>query len=489
MQNVKRLRAVQRANPRHVERLAWLVLLVAFGLFCSVTIASGYLFLRYRAQAMETHTSALIARAPTEWISWKRKDRIAFERPVEGIEQTVMPEGSEVRIDRSAGYGQAATIRLFDESTLDLWPGADLRLETVQTSRWNNRTQQVILHQYDGYVRYDLRDDQLYEHVNYRVVIGETTVELAPGGSYSIEIVPSDRRVHLADTTLPAPSFIDVAVRSGIAEVHGRGRTVRLAAGQRVEVDPTGLPSLPVPARWELIRDGSFNQYSEEEYNNTTITDQPALPRARTWQVRSNPADPEATPNGFFTIARGCPPPDPTTDCDPRTWRNAAGFMRTGGQTKSFITGVRQLLGPKQEGVDISEYRSLVFSAWVRVLYQSIDLAGERGTECPIMIRFMAKRNHPSDPEEYRFVCVYSSKESGQQPVRDPNVAYYRVAPFEWYHLQIELRDEAWLPDFRYLRYIDIYANGHDYNSRVTEVSLIGSHTRPIASDEAHVGE
>ena len=37
---------------------------------------------------------------------------------------------------------------------------------------------------------------------------------------------------------------------------------------------------------------------------------------------------------------------------------------------------------------------------------------------------------------------------------------------------QLDLRAADWLPDYRFLRSIQIYANGHDYDSRVAEVSI-----------------
>lgn len=476
MQGAKQVRTFRRSTPRTIVRSAWLILLIAFALFCSLITSSGYMFWRYRTYALAEQGGMLIARAPMDSITWKRRERTTFERPADT--ETPISEGTQVRINQLAGYGQAATIRLFDLSTLDMWAGSDLLLQTLQTSHWSNHEQIVVLQQTGGYVRYDLRDDQSYRHVSFRVIIGEASVDFAPGGSYSIVMGPPERQVLLPDGSAPFP-VADVAVRTGRAVVLGAAdHRVTLTAGQRVQVDPVGIPSLPVPARWELIRDGNFNRYSQEEYNNTTEPheDQPALRRADTWHVFGERTDPRANSSGFFQLSRGCPPPNPTNDCDPREWRNAAWFIRTGNEPRSFSTGVEQVLGSNQRGIDISEYRSLVLSAWVRVLHQSVPLAGEQGTECPVMLRLWARRNSPSDPDEQRMLCVYSSTDPVAEPVRDPGLVYHRVEPYKWDHVQIELRDGEWLPDFKYLWKIRLYANGHDYDSRVTEVSLIGSH-------------
>ncbi len=477
MQGVKQLETVRRTPPQHITRTAWLVLICAFTLFCAMIATSGYLVWHYRQVVlMERPGTTLIARAPLEWITWKRRERAFFESPPE---EQVLSEGDRVRINRSAGYGQAATIRIFDQSTLDMWAGADLLLHELRVSQWNTRTQVVRLEQLAGYVRYDLRDDQAYAQVTYQVQAGATTIELAPGGSYSIELIDSER-VFFTATTEPVPTFaVDVAVRSGRATVQGIGRTVVLEAGERVEVDPSGVPSIAVPARWELIRDGNFTHFTEVEYNNTTIADQPTLPRADTWEVYSVRAEPGATPNGFFQLLRSCPPPYATNTCNLQDWRHVARFVRTGNESRSFITGIRQPLGHDRRGIDVSEYRSLVFSAWVRILQQSVPLAGQRGTECPIMLRFMAKRTTPNDPETERVLCVYAQDDPARQAEYAPGIIYQAVAPTEWYPLRIELRDRLWLPDFRYIRSVSIYANGHDYDVLLTDVSLIGAHDVP----------
>jgi hypothetical protein len=222
-----------------------------------------------------------------------------------------------------------------------------------------------------------------------------------------------------------------------------------------------------------------------EEYNNTTISGQPTLPRSDTWRVfsGSEPSDVEA--NGFFHVSEGCPPPYTNNTCDSEERTDIAWFRRDGRQSQGFVTGVRQTLGPDNMGIDISEYRSLVFSIWVRVLHQSVELAGEEGSECPVMVRFWTKETHPNDAEQQRVICFYTSDDPQAEPMQNPAITYYRVERFQWYLLTVDLREEEWLPQTHYIRWIDIYANGHDYDSRVTGVSLIGSHYPPGTSQQS----
>lgn len=479
---------LRRSSPTTTVRIAWLVLLLALAVFSSLVALAGYTAWQYRVNAMLAHESVLIVRGRGEWITWRPQDRSVFQRVADA--EQVLHAGDEVRIADSAGYGQVATIRLFDQSTLDLWAGAEVSIDEARTSRWNDRTMQVVLRQKSGYVRYDLRADQLYQQVRYQVIAGGVTIDLQPGGSYSVEMLPPERQVLRigAEEEQAPPHEVDIAVRAGRAEVAGVGHGVTLTAGLRVQVDSAGMLSLPIPARWELIQDGDFDRYSEEAYNNTTFAGPPTIERADTWQVYSIGSE-GAAANGFFKVARVCRPPQTGVNCDLRDHRHAAWFIRSGGQTKSFVTGIRQLFGPDERGADISEYRSLVLTAWVRVLNQSVALTGEQGTECPVMIRLLGKQNSPVDPERERVICIYSSPVPADQAEQFPGVHYYWTPQYEWFPLRIELRDPDWLPDYRYLRGIEIYANGHDYDARVTGVSLIGSQSAPLNADDRPVSE
>ncbi|ACL26093.1 hypothetical protein [Chloroflexus aggregans] len=455
---------------RRTLRIAWLTLFVFFALFLTIVTMVVLSLRQWYLTVTDAHQAVLIVRSSNESIVWQPAGRTIFQGT---RDQQELGEGDVLRALPNAGYGQVASLRLFEGSQLDLWAGAELRLVELRTTRWHSGTLQITLEQTGGYIRYDLRGDQSFQTVRFTVLVGDTRVELLPGGSYSIGLFPPERRVIRVDDR---PALVaDVAVRSGRATVTGVvGQAVRLTAGQRIEIDPAGLPGLPVPARWELIRDGGFSRFSEVEYNNTTRTDDPTLTRATTWQVSGTPSLPLAE-RGFFRLAAICRPPNETLVCRPEDWRTAAWFYRVGGQVNGFVTSIRQNLGVQGTGVDVSEFRSLVFSLWARVDYQSLPAAGDRGTECPVMIRIVARRTSPTDPDEERVVCIYTAASDDALRVRADGVFYVRIEPSKWSQFRVDLRDSGWLPDYRYLRSVEIYANGHDYDSRVAEVSLIGT--------------
>jgi len=462
------------AAQRRTLRLAWVTLLGFLSVFLLLVGWALYAGRQFYLSATNQRDATVILRGPAEWVSWQPANRSVFQ----GIhEQQMVSEGDSVRVVTKAGYGQIASIRLFDESQIDLWAGADLRLDILQTTRWSDRLQEVTIRQSGGYVRYDLRVGQPYRQVRFRVLVGDVTLDLAPGGSYSVDIQPIRRLVQATPGTVIQPFTADVAVRSGTMTVKStQGASVVLGYHKRVEIDQAGVAGLPVPARWELIRDGGFSQFSEAEYNNTTRNDEPDEPsmtRSNTWEVYGTPPLP-TNQQGFFRLSSICRPPNVDNKCDPPDRRTAAWFYRAGGQTSAFTTGIRQQLGTSGGGVDISEYRTLKFSLWVRVLDQALEDVGDRGSECPVMIRLLARQESPDDPDQQRVVCIYTDANDKPPRVKDKDVLYYQVKKAEWTFFSFNLRDAEWLPDYRYLQGVQIYANGHDYNSLAAEVSLVG---------------
>lgn len=457
------------ATQQRTMGLAWLTLLFFFALFMGLLIWAGLTVRGVYQHATRPQGGTLVVRGPSDWVAWRPVDRTLYQAAVDG---QVLAEGDAVRAVTGGGYGQVASISLFDESQLDLWAGAEVVLETVRTSRWHSGTLELVVHQQAGYIRYDMKAGQPFEQVIFNVRIGDALVQLAPGGSYSIAMQESTRSVARADdgNNLEA----DVAVRSGTARIIGaNGAVVQLRARERALVDAAGAPGLAVPARWDLVRDGGFSQFSELEYNNTTSAD-PTDPQSEYWKVYSGP-DLPLEYQGFFRLSQICRPPIVDNSCGQSERRTAAWFYRAGGQTSSFLVGIQQELGDAGAGVDISEFRSLEFSLWARVLHQSLPGAGDRGSECPVMIRLVAKRDNPASPEEQRVLCVYIGPEGVEPAVKEPGMKYEQITQAEWEQIRIDLRDAEWLENYRYLRRVEIFAQGHDYDSRVAEVSLVGA--------------
>lgn len=469
MQHVQPAGASLDSYATRASRIAWTVVLSAFTICCLTIGSLGYAGWRYYIDATLQKQATLIVRTEVaDSITWTPA---GSAQPTAAHNDQALKEGGEVRISRTGGssYGQAASVELFDRTRLDLWAGSDITLQTLRTSRWSQRYQEVTIVQKDGYVRYDLQGGQPYQSVRYTVLVSGVEVALAPGGSYSIDI--PDRVVQARSDAPTVPTTADIAVRAGQLQVQGASRSVTVLPGQRVTIDTTGQPSAAMDAHWELIQDGKFLTFDEKQYNNTTVLQQtgmPPLPRADTWQVTSIKSGDDVA-DGYFSLNQKCLPLGSPNNCEHSKAVNVANFHRCCDTTTGFLTGVRQ-----QIAADVSEYRSLRLSLWLRVLNQSLNGAGDAGVECPATVKLIYKQTSPDQNEQNKIWCLYVQ----DQPVTralDAALIPQPVKKYEWYHLDVELRNQDLLPNARYLQEIQVYANGHDYNTEVTNVSLIGT--------------
>jgi hypothetical protein len=465
----EQVQPAQRAPVRQPQTIAWLYLLGAFAIFCALVAAGGLAGWRYYRAAMSPREGQVEINAPTG-VGYRPKGSDKSYTPDSTRPDCQKPcfalrEGDSVTAAREAGYGPVASIVLPDDQTqIDLFAhpnGADLTLDRYRVSRWTHQRQEVAFRQNAGYARYDVRAGQRYDEVRYSVDLGNgVAVDLAPGGSYGIN-VPRDAqgrpRPRLADM---APELAEVSVRDGSATVRSGGQALTLRPGEKVAVDPRGVLGRPAEAAWELIADGDFARHTSDEYNARDGTD--------TWSVYSGPlqAMPPSELIGYVFIQKECPPY--TGDiCADSERQPVVQFFRQGNQTRSFATGISQTLD-----VDVSEYtQSLRLTGWVRVLNQSIEGAGVNGSECPVMITLTYKDTSPTDRQKRYTRCIYIGDEDTP---RDPNIRYDRVAPGTWRRIDIELRAREALGSVRYLQDIFIEARGHDYTSEVTALSLVG---------------
>jgi hypothetical protein len=459
------------------ETSAWLLLLTFFLAFCLIVAGAGYGGWRYYTDAtvpledlptsglVRVHTNAGVVYQPRGRVDLITPRQLCADNPPSVRDVCFdIEEGYRVRTVAGAGYGPVASVVLPDRTQIDLWShpsGSDLTLDTYQVTRWNNRRQEVVFRQDSGYARYDVKNGQPYAQVDYTVQISDgVLVRLAPGGSYSVNVSHADTPA-LAENG--APLLVEVAARVGSAEVQGPNQRATVGPGRLVQVDRSGVLSAPLPARWELIQDGDFSSYTTDDYRSGTAT----------WTVVAPPRLPLNEEPGAFAISAGCRPESPNLCPRPADRTSIGQFRREGGQRAQFITAITQQLD-----ADVSEYtRSLRFSAWTRVLTQTVEGAGIDGTECPIMITFAYKKTAPGDSRQEQTSCVYtiSSTAKSGAAVQQGYIRYYRIPRFEWTHLQIELRDIPDLKEVRYLEQIRIEARGHDYLAELTNVSLMGT--------------
>ena len=461
------------------ETAAWFYLIGFFVVFCAIVAglcAAGW---RYYTTAMVPLAGTAVRVHVPTGVYYQQKGSSRRDTPVKPCEtppktdtcQTLAEDDRVIAVPQ-AGYGPVASVTLPDGAQIDIYPfpsGADLMLKTYRVSRWTLGRREVRFVQSAGYARYDIpgKETQAYADVSYIVEVGNgMSVALTPGGSYSIDIpqrMPK-RAGRVSDTG--ALLQAEVAVRAGAAELHGPDGAAQIQPGQKIQVGADNTVSKPLPAEWDLIRDGKFERYASGSYPKG-LEDWVTKPFIFDQSVS------DAEKIGQTRIYTGCPPATPSFCSGNPAY--LAQFQRQGNQSKSFGVGLEQSVD-----LDISEYRTLRFTMWARVIRQSISNAGIANTECPVTVKIMFKQSSPTDGDDVRYLCFYRNS-TGELIPSNGQFVYQAVDDLpSWYKVTFDLRDPALdlLRSARYIKSIAIYGNGHDYISEVTDISLIATQTR-----------
>ncbi|MFN9114758.1 MAG: hypothetical protein ACK5XN_32245, partial [Bacteroidota bacterium] len=430
---------------RKPEFSAWVTLIVAFGFFVIIAVVTLQLAWQAYTSAMRTQEGAML-RSHVAVGVLLQEPRSVTSRAIERLPENVDPcpgesdiciplrSGDRVRTVPAAGYGPVASLVLPDTTHIQLWAqdeGSDLVYHTYQVSRWNNQRQIVSLQQHSGYARYDVAQFQPYQKVEYNVVLPDgVIVWMTPGGSYSVHIYAKNRQNHY-----------EIAVRSGSATVQHASKTVSLASGELVAVDHNSVIADPVDASWQLIRDPDWQDISSEDSGTTTVGGWNEFRRAEAPNMRVDEL------NGRLSVVQGCSPESPDL-CSADEQVRVLRLRRDGSQTRPFAVGVEQDLD-----ADVSEYTSLRLTAWVRVLTQSVPVdGGIAGSECPVMFTLVYKYISPADEQLERNFCLYAYKSTDMLVTDTGRIRYRALPPFEWYRLDVDLREDEYLRLARYLQ-------------------------------------
>jgi hypothetical protein len=366
--------------------------------------------------------------------------------------------GDRIKTLPAAGYGPVASLVLPDTTHIQLWAqgaGSDIVYRTYQVSRWTNQRQIVNLQQNAGYARYDIAANHHYLRVEYSVTLANNiTIWMTPGGSYSINVIPDDDAL---DTRVQ----FELAVRTGSATVQRGTDVVQVAKGQIAEVTRDNEILPPRTATWQLIHDPQWRNIARELSNENRYN-------WREFARADAPNMSASEQNGAVQVVSTCSPQSPDL-CSESEQVRTLRLRRDGNQVRPFAVGIEQTLD-----ADVSEYTSLRLSAWVRVLTQTVPLAGIAGSECPIMFQITYKNLSPADVQKERTYCLYAYNESGVQVEDTGSIRYRALPPFQWYQLIVDLRDDEFIRTARYIQSLRIEARGHDYLSEITDVTLVG---------------
>lgn len=401
-----------RQNP---ARVGWLVLLVSFTACVFLAVA-----LPVTARATLLHST----RAKYAFVESLRGTAQLWSRSgsdaVAVTERRPVSEGSRIVTDDSSkgvltlAVDEAGLLPL---ATVQLSPSTTVTLQEARSPRFNvsRDPHRAVLDLAAGRLfvtiqQADERDAQM------RVTTPNGEVELGPG-IYDITANEQETRVR---------------VRDGIATAHGAGRAVEVRPGERANIQTGRPPEIPVSDTVNLIVNGSFEQQL-----------------APLWQENAE-VKPGYTPGSVEIVQ------------DDR--RNALRFVRRTEEQVPNRVWVSQAVDRDVEGYD-----NLTLRLDVKILYQSVPGGGEQDSEYPLMVDFAYTDIYGKDLHHYVGFYAYDLPPGSPYP----RPSGERVPLGQWYTYESPNLFEL-LGETRPARInsVTIYANGHDYESLVSDVAL-----------------
>lgn len=347
---------------------------------------------------------------------------------------TEVHEGDTLRTEEATRI----LLTLWDGSTVEVFERTQLDIVELRTTQYISRAKTVTLRATRGLVRVALAPGD-YSRSRFQVLSGDATVLMTEGG------VSTGGGSFLVDVTNgpdgESIAAVRASVRRGVGAVRVGDREVRLNANEQTIVPAGGPPGPPSAARRDLVANGTFAA-------------DPAVPRQRfaPWLDTSTPGQADG-PFGVLTSV--------SDTIDGRAV-NALEIYRSTDSTDPAITGLRQPLN-----VTVADFASLELTADVKVIEQNLPGGGVAGSEYPLIVR--VDYRDASGASKSRIWGFYVLPDPAAK--NPPNGQFLTAG--EWFPLRVDLRGLT--PQPVRLESIEVYASGHGYRARVTNVAIIGT--------------
>lgn len=398
-------------NP---ERMAWVLLLSAFGVFLLLVVSIPWAFNYILQQATTPLYAQLEPTVGTVLLYTSAGDEAIAVTSL----RRDLSAGSRLVTTGEATQGVLALATGPDTEsigTVHLYPGTALTVPRFQQPRFQ-RSQEpyfVGLRLDEGRVRIFTNSRDL-RPLLVRVELPQGYALLSEG-SYNFSV--DNGRAELS-------------VSQGEARlVHNSGTELALGPGLRTWMEGDAPPSPPVNAERNLIRAGDFSQ-----------------PLLETWEVYA-----EAP-----YVAAG------TVEVGEQDGRRVAHFVRVGEDGIHTEVGIRQEIDQ-----DVNGYDLLRFRLDVRLLRQTLRGAGEKSSEFPLRLEI-------AYTDIYGKELTWGHGFYYRDPPGEWSVSGgEKIAPFTWYTYESPNLMEL-LRDTRPARVnsVRLYASGWNYEAMISELGL-----------------
>lgn len=325
--------------------------------------------------------------------------------------EMVLSEGQTIKTDETS----QALLTLFDQSTLLLFPDSEVTLKRHDSLHFQPQRMRITMLYSRGKARVGVAKALVGER-RFEIQLPQAQVLLSEG-SYNLSVNAGGAQVRVRD--------------SGRALVSATGKSVELRELERTEVSWGGPPSEPLPSEQELVYNGDFSQGLEG------------------WRSGNRIGFPEGQDitGKVETVSDG--------------GRNAVRFYRRGSKGTPATTWIYQEINQ-----DISDFSALRLSVEFRLLFQSVSGGGYLGSEYPVMLRLNYKTPEGDNFNVYGFYYQNEARNRTDNGVQAPYQA--------WTQYTVPENLMTLNPPPRQILSLEVSASGHDYESLVSRVSLVG---------------
>lgn len=395
------------------ERLAWIILNTAFGIFCSLSVlipASIYWY-------------AVTATVPLETELTSVRGSVLMGNSDAGRSASVI-DGATVALEEnltvSTDDTSQAILTFADDSSLTMYSNTTITLHQAQEPRFGFSSQptQINVNVEKGRVRATASRNR--EDLTFDIKTPQAVVELGQG-SFSIEV---------------GEKGTQVTTRLGQADVISGERSVLLTQGQRAVVGPETPISEPLPAAQNLVSSSTF-----------------ALGEDSMWKTYTIDLTEDVTTTATTVIYQNRP---------------VLNLRSEGEDNIHTEVGVTQIVER-----DVRDFQSLRIFAEVRLIHQSLPAGGQAGSEFPIMLH-VAYKDADDNDRDWFHGFYYEPRPDNYILYDDPNNSNERIARYIWYPYEsVNLLTTLGPAKPVYIKSVRVYASGWIYDAMVANISLL----------------
>jgi hypothetical protein len=394
-------RSAARARQR-----AWVWFVVAFGVWCTLAGSIAATGWTYRRNATESPPAVLtVDRGTVFYGSPATADQVRA-RP--GM---TADEGGLVEV----GENGRASLDLFDGSTVRLMGNTRMELSMLRVGKFNADHTRLILGIIEGAAHFNVAG---------RLPYGREVIVQTPHGKVSLS--KGEYLVWVQEDGTRVSSYTGQA-KAGVDD-----SAVRIRDGQRALLSVDGFPRGPFPLAENLLRNGDFAR----QFQGWTMLDkgEPGRP-----DIGGTRRMVEETIAGRKVQALQI-----TRETDKDTHNE---------------TGIAQEINR-----DVSGYRTLAVTGWVKVNRASLSGGGYLGSEYPVMFRVNYTDELGGRPGWTHGFYVANAE---MRPTENGEL----IAQGEWFPFLGRLTD---LPDRPVtIRSVEILSAGHDFDALIADVRLV----------------